>query len=248
MDGSNNATADERRSASMDQNLSQHSATTGKDGIRTANNVSSDERPAAQSQLHQSEESANSNSNRAKTIIRLNPPKRKRDDSENHVSPEPKRPKKLRLEDATESKEIEPTVLGNGDYTTTARKFVWQLHSSAVLGKPIFKTPKSLEHVEMRKREAESYVRVRDESAVVETTDGFQEVMFIKKAMYTGNEGKEKELRAKSGAAFKNFFRVYPAETPHKDPRHMAAMAKEKAKWEEKGLPWGRLVRFSSTL
>jgi hypothetical protein len=102
-----------------------------------------------------------------------------------------------------------------------------------------------MEYFERRKRELEdgSYHKITDGSAVIETTDGYGLVMFVKGGMYTNKPGEERHLRESSEAAFKAFTKAYPPEVPKKaDYRHVIALENERKEWQSKGLPWGRLV------
>lgn len=169
----------------------------------------------------------------------------KRKAMESITEPSTKRIKRAKVEASTETIEATSTVLGHGAYTTTARKFVYQQDSSVFVGQSVSKTPQTMEYFEQRKRELEeeSYHRITDGSAVIETTDGYGLVMFVKGGMYTNKPGEERQLREKSEAAFKAFTRAYPPEIPKKaDYRHVIALENERMEWQSKGLPWGRLV------
>ena len=170
----------------------------------------------------------------------------KRRAMESITEPSTKRIKRAKVEASTETIEATSTVLGHGAYTTTAQRFVYQQDSSVFVGQSVLKTPQTMEYFEQRKKELEeeSYHRITDGSAVIETTDGYGLVMFVKGGMYTDKPGEERQLREKSEAAFKAFTKAYPPEVPKKaDYRHVIALENERMEWQSKGLPWGRLVR-----
>ena len=172
---------------------------------------------------------------------------RKRKASQSVTKPRTKKPRKAKVEATTKTIEADSTIIGDGAYSTRARKFVYKQNSSVFIGKSVPKTPETMEYFEKQKKkiEEESYHQITDGSVIVETTDGYGLVMMVKGGMYTSRPGEEKQLREKSEAAFKAFTKAYPPETPEKtDYRHVIALENERKEWTKKGLPWGRLVCF----
>ena len=143
--------------------------------------------------------------------------------------------------------ERESFVIREGPINTSFRRFVQDRHSSTFHGKRLSTVPKSREHVELRKKEAESYTRVTDDSFRVETEDGFGLIVAIKGGMYAGKpESEANHVRQKSEQAFRDFIKGYPPAEPKPDEyRHIVALEDEKDDWVTKGLPWGRLVSLS---
>ena len=135
-------------------------------------------------------------------------------------------------------------VIRKGPINTSFRRFVQDRHSNTFHGKRLTTVPKSREHVELRKKEAESYVRVITDSFRVETEDGFGLIIVVKGGMYAGKpESDAHQFRQKSEQAFKDFIKGYPPAEPKPDEyRHIVALEDEKDDWVKKGLPWGRLV------
>lgn len=129
--------------------------------------------------------------------------------------------------------ELEPVTIGHGEYAISMRHFVQ--NRQTFVGETVSKTPFSREYVQMRTDEIEdgSYRRI-------------DQVMVVKKGMWAGKSGMEAELQEQSETAFKEFAEAYPPETPReKDYRHRVSLETEMKEWVDKGLPWGRLVRFS---
>ena len=69
--------------------------------------------------------------------------------------------------------EEEPCVLGGGDISTFRRRFIWQVHSSRFVDKPIPEVEHSEEYFEKRLREIGPYKRHAGHSLTVETKDGY---------------------------------------------------------------------------
>ncbi len=163
---------------------------------------------------------------------------------EAHTAPE-RRVRQAKDDTPPAVTEVEPVMIGHGDYKFSMRKFVQ--HRPTFVNEPVSKTPFSREYVEMRANEIEdgSYRRFDQDNIRVETEDGFGLVMVVKKGMWAGKSGMEAELREQSETAFKYFANTYPPETPReKDYRHRVSLDVEMKEWIDKGLPWGRLVRF----
>lgn len=142
--------------------------------------------------------------------------------------------------------EMEPVTIGHGEYAISMRHFVQ--NRQTFVGETVSKTPFSREYVQMRTDEIEdgSYKRIDQDSILVETKDGFGLVMVVKKGMWAGKSGMEAELQEQSETAFKEFAEAYPPETPREtDYRHRVSLETEMKEWVDKGLPWGRLLRFS---
>ena len=144
--------------------------------------------------------------------------------------------------------EVEPVTMGQGEYEFSMRKFVQQRKTFE--GESVARSPISREYVQMRHDEIEdgSYQRFDQDNVRVETEDGFGLVMVLKRGMWAGKTGMEAELQEQSETAFRDFVKAYPPEQPHKDSRHLVAQQTVKKEWADKGLPWGRLVRFFPVL
>ena len=144
--------------------------------------------------------------------------------------------------------EEDACVLEGGDFTTFRRKFVWQVHSSKFVGKPIPRVSWSEEYVEKRRDETGLYRHHAGHSLTVETEDGYGLVVFMKRGMYDNvPRGMEKEIRERSENTFRNLVKVYPAVVPAaKDHRHIQALSEVLASWVDRGLSWGRTVIYSS--
>ena len=140
--------------------------------------------------------------------------------------------------------EEEPCVLEGGDFSTFRRRFVWQVHSSRFVDKPIPRVSWSEEYVEKRKNEIGLYKQHAGHSLTVETEDGYGLVVFMKRGMYDNvPRGMEKEIRERSENTFRNLVKVYPPVVPAaKDHRHIQALSKVLASWVDRGLSWGRTV------
>lgn len=135
--------------------------------------------------------------------------------------------------------EAEPCVLEGGDFSTFRRRFIWQVHSSTFVGKPVPTVASSEEHVEKRLNEIGPYKRHAGHSLTIETEDGYGLVVFMKRGMYDNvSRGMEKELRERSENAFRNLFKVYPPLPDPKDRRHVQAVKDG----VDRGLSWGRRV------
>lgn len=141
--------------------------------------------------------------------------------------------------------EEEPSVLEGGGFSTFRRRFIWQVHSSRFVNKPIPRVNFSEEHVQQRLDEVGPYKRHAGHSLTVETEDGYRLIIFMKRGMYDGvPRGMEKEIRERSENTFRNLGKVYPPLVPAaKDRRHVQALKS----WEDRGLPWGRTVLFCYT-
>ena len=144
--------------------------------------------------------------------------------------------------------EEEPCVLEGGDFSTFRRKFVWQVHSSRFVDKPIPRVGWSEEYVEKRRSETGLYKQHAGHSLTVETEDGYGLVVFMKRGMYDNvPRGMEKEIRERSENTFRNLVKVYPAVVPAaKDHRHTQALKEVLASWADRGLSWGRTVIHGS--
>ena len=140
--------------------------------------------------------------------------------------------------------EEKPCVLEGGDFSTFRRRFVWQVHSSRFVGKPIPRVSWSEEYVEKRRNEIDLYKWHAGHSLTVETGDGYGLVVFMKRGMYDGvPRGMEKEIRERSEDTFRNLAMVYPPVVPApKDHRHTQALSKTLASWVDRGLSWGNTV------
>ena len=147
-------------------------------------------------------------------------------------------------------------VLEGGDFSHFRRKFVWQVHSSRFVDKPIPRVEYTKEYVERRKDEVGAYRQFAGDSLTVETKDGYGLIVFMKRGMYASvPRAMERSTREYSENAFRNLVNVYPPVVPPtKDRRHIQALEKVKAleevkaSWVEKGLAWGRTVLLYSTL
>lgn len=111
--------------------------------------------------------------------------------------------------------EEEPCVLEGGDFKTFRRRFVWQVHSSKFVDKPIPGVESSEEHVEKRLKEIGPYKRHAGHSLSVETEDGYGLIVFMKRGMYNHvPRGMESELRERSENAFRDLAKVYQSQQP----------------------------------
>lgn len=151
----------------------------------------------------------------------------------------------LRTEARPPIVEEEPCVLEGGDFSTFRRRFIWQVHSSKFVDKPIPEVDSSEEYVEKRLNEIGPYKRHAGHSLTVETEDGYGLIVFMKRGMYDNvPRGMEKELRERSENAFRNLVKVYPPLVPKpKDRRRVQALKEVLASWVDRGLSWGRTVR-----
>ena len=140
--------------------------------------------------------------------------------------------------------EEEPCVLEGGDFSTFRRRFVWQVHSSRFVDKPIPRVSWSEEYVERRRNEIGLYKQHAGHSLTVETEDGYGLVVFMKRGMYDNvPRGMEKEIRERSENTFRDLVKVYPPVIPAaKDHRHVQALSEVLASWVDRGLSWGRTV------
>ena len=140
--------------------------------------------------------------------------------------------------------EEEPCVLEGGDFSTFRRRFIWQVHSSRFIDKPIPRVSWSEEYVEKRRNEIGLYKQHAGHSLTFETKDGYGLVVFMKRGMYDNvPRGMEKETRERSENTFRNLVKVYPPVVPAaKDHRHIQALSKVLASWVDRGLSWGRTV------
>lgn len=150
----------------------------------------------------------------------------------------------LRTEVRPSIVEEEPCVLEGGDFQTFRRRFIWQVHSSNFVDKPIPKVDYSEEYVEKRLNEIGPYKRHAGHSLTVETQDGYGLIVFMKRGKYDNvPRGMEKGLREQSESAFRNLVKVYPPLIPApKDRRHIQALKEVLASWVDRGLSWGRTV------
>ena len=140
--------------------------------------------------------------------------------------------------------EEEPCVLEGGDFSTFRRRFIWQVHSSRFVDKPIPRVSWSEEYVEKRRNEIGLYRQHAGHSLTFETEDGYGLAVFMKRGMYDNvPRGMEKEIRERSENTFRNLVKVYPPVVPAaKDHRHIQALNKVLASWVDRGLSWGRTV------
>ena len=133
--------------------------------------------------------------------------------------------------------EEEPCELEGGDFSTFRRRFIWQVHSSRFVDKPIPVVGWSDDYVQQRLDEVDLYKRHAGHSLTVETEDGYGLIVFMKRGMYDSvPRGMEREIRELSENTFRNLINVYLSAP--KDHRYVQALEMCK----NKGLPWGSMV------
>lgn len=164
------------------------------------------------------------------------------------LNPRAQKAKVIAMPDLTEGENF---VLDDGPYSIKRRRLIQDRHSSDFVGKSISETPYTPEHVQMREDELKGncHQRFEKDNLLVETNDGFVLINVIRKGMFAENPSLEAEARASSEAACRDFAKAYPPKTPPvKTDKRYKKVLTEKAKWEEKGQPCGRLVRFLSSI